>query len=850
MTLLAGFCAGAVMLAIASAQVRAGPEAESTAELKTKLEADYRQAVELFKAGNYREAREAFHAVARRGVQAGVTLSEKSQAGLRYYIGVGGEPGAVDKALGAQGEEAGKPEVTVEPEKPGGPRVSEPTFTTAEQILQEEDEARRARLARARMDADRRLGEAAALAADQKFQQAIEILETLKALAAVSDWPAEMKEEYQKKAEERLREVVEDEEKERLVRIKLTALEAKRISEAHAKTLAEQARVRREKLLEQAKLLGDEGQFDEALQILDALIAEDRSDLGAMRAHEGIERTGIQVDYNWIEIAKRYETRKTLWYAEEQTVPYVLPLMRYPKDWRELTELRRQLFLPPAVALSPADQAVINKMVTTRVTIDFVETPLSEVTQFLQSFGDFNIVIDKAGLDRVALMGEPLVTLRLSDVTIETALKFIAEPLGLEFGVKEGVAVISDKVGVRGTPYMVLYDIQDLLGAVPDYQPPSLDIDTGGGGGGYGDRGGGAGGFGGGGGRGGGFFGEGGEGEEEFVSAAQTGEQVTELIRRMVDPDSWDTVAGNTVEFRPPGQLLVVQTPEGHTKIRKLLDGLRQISAIQVSIDLRVVSLSDTYTQLVGADWSLTLRSDLGDDWFYTLGISGTNTGATGISGAGGINITGTFLGDSDVDIFLTAIQQNRMGHIMEAPRLTCLNGQRANVAVTTEIAYISDYDIEREVTGDPPVVITTVDIETEILEEGIVFDVRPVVSSDRRYVQLELRPSIALVKRPIAQFPTGFTEAGVPTGFVQLPERENTQIRTNVNVPDKGTLLIGGLNYSAEAQGEANVPVLGKLPLIKRLFSAAGQSRSRRNLIMLVRPEIIIQEEQERLRK
>jgi type II secretory pathway component GspD/PulD (secretin) len=66
------------------------------------------------------------------------------------------------------------------------------------------------------------------------------------------------------------------------------------------------------------------------------------------------------------------------------------------------------------------------------------------------------------------------------------------------------------------------------------------------------------------------------------------------------------------------------------------------------------------------------------------------------------------------------------------------------------------------------------------------------------------------------------------------------------VNVPDEGTLLLGGQKIAAEIEKEAGVPILSKIPLLGRLFSNRTIVKDHKILLILVKPTIILQEERE----
>ena len=88
-------------------------------------------------------------------------------------------------------------------------------------------------------------------------------------------------------------------------------------------------------------------------------------------------------------------------------------------------------------------------------------------------------------------------------------------------------------------------------------------------------------------------------------------------------------------------------------------------------------------------------------------------------------------------------------------------------------------------------------------LPEGTTFDVRPIVGADRKYIYLEVTPSVFDVEEPIPSFKfsgvgTGTTIGGAtggttvipPDQTVQLPQVNISQVSVTVCVPDKGTLI------------------------------------------------------------
>ena len=60
---------------------------------------------------------------------------------------------------------------------------------------------------------------------------------------------------------------------------------------------------------------------------------------------------------------------------------------------------------------------------------------------------------------------------------------------------------------------------------------------------------------------------------------------------------------------------------------------------------------------------------------------------------------------------------------------------------------------------------------------------------------------------------------------------------------------MIGGLGRSSEKKTSSGTPILSKIPIIKRLFSSNTIERDidlKGNLIILIKPTILIREEEE----
>ena len=349
-------------------------------------------------------------------------------------------------------------------------------------------------------------------------------------------------------------------------------------------------------------------------------------------------------------------------------------------------------------------------------------------------------------------------------------------------------------------------------------------------------------------------------------------EDLINLIRDVIEPGSWDDASGNAIRGRQ-GQIVVTHTPEVQKKVNDLLNSLRKSRAIQVSIDIRFITVSDNFLEAIGFDWtgqdnpaasaphyidtdadgvpdvSTGLEYDRtisGGNWSAfgminnALGIGATLGTGRGPGGAGGLTLHGSFLDDVEVNFILTAVQQSTRATVLNAPKLTMMNGQRAYIAISRQQNFVQDVSVEvsESAVGYDP--------EIGTVQDGIVFDVRPTVSADRRYVQMDMRPSIATIedisrtRRSNVEMPLarGLLGIFVLIGLAWLLSSDRRRF--------PWTLVIGGLSQAYDNEMETGIPVLSKIPIFGKLFSRRGFTTEKSSIVILVKPTIIIQEELE----
>ncbi len=651
--------------------------------------------------------------------------------------------------------------------------------------------------------------------------------------------------------------------------------------------------------------------------------------------------------------AKAEGFTKVLGDVEESAIP---PLndFSFPSStkWTDLTKRRESLGLQDGFHRSPRE-IEIEQRLRTPVSLNFTNAPLSQVITTLGQLAEINIFLDEIGLADAGLTTDDPVNIDLSqDVQLKSALNLLLAPRGLAYVIRDEVLRITSEDMTDEHVFAKMYNVADLVIPIPNFAPDG-NIGLSGalrdayGNVGFGVRPGlgstqpltvaasrgagtsnaaldpnilaqfsGAGGGGGGGlpignGQAAGFSGPGGQG-----GGAQANFQpLMDLITDTVAPETWQETTGGPGTMSPLRQtlsLVISQTQEVHEQIVDLLEQMRRLQDLQVTIEVRFISLNDNFFERIGVDFDFDINDkidrpfqvfgkptagqkdasevgvdrDVRDRDFapsVTVGQSAPGVFSTdldipfrqdsfslavpqfgGFNPAAGASIGFAILSDLEAFLFINAAQGDQRSNVLQAPKVTLFNGQQASVRdisqspfVISVIPVVGDFAAAQQ-----PVIV--------VLSEGTMLTVQAVVSSDRRFVRLTVVPYFSEIREVDTFTFTGSTtttqdsssegpddnttgRANASTTVtqgttVQLPTIASFTVTTTVSVPDGGTVLLGGIKRLSEGRNEFGVPFLSKIPYINRLFKNVGIGRETQSLMMMVTPRIIIQEEEEAL--
>lgn len=609
-----------------------------------------------------------------------------------------------------------------------------------------------------------------------------------------------------------------------------------------------------EALRDLARQAFDLGDYEAAVEYADALARARPADLEAQ---------------DLLDLARRERSRQRIheakqsfgeeWQRNFESLPFhALPqteTMRLDEKVWARADARKPLeFTPTAELESSEEQEIERRLESIRVHVDFENTDIQTVAEFFAARTGVNFLLVPQ-LDEALSDSERLISLKVDDTTVKRALDLIAEIRPIRTMVEDGVVKLVPPELMREKLYLEFYDIRDLTQPIVHFPSKDINLRPSVG-----------------------FFEEEPEELPEPVPVILEGERLIELIRSTIDPESWNENPDATINIQH-GTLVVNQSRHVHRMINDLLQDLRASAGMLVSIESRFLLVEENFLEDIGIDYR-----GLGDD-SGGVGVAGGGTGSNTLddvasgtpaapSGAGTGNDTGlyylqkgdfdvrarseslfdqmlgggnlqnsgglafqyTYLEDIELEAILRAVEKDERTQIVNAPSLLVHDSQRANLSVLNQVSYVRDFEVEvsqAAVIADPVI---------DVIQDGVILDVLPIVSADRRFVTLEIRPTVATLDRPIDEFQTSLGVGNPVT--LQLPALRLQRVRTTVTIPDGGILLLGGARFYTRQELKSGIPWLSKLPGGQFFFGRSGRFQGRQQLLILLKVKVVVPED------
>jgi len=277
---------------------------------------------------------------------------------------------------------------------------------------------------------------------------------------------------------------------------------------------------------------------------------------------------------------------------------------------------------------------------------------------------------------------------------------------------------------------------------------------------------------------------------------------------------------------------LVVRGEPSIMQEAEMIVNALDIRRAQVLIEAAIVEISDELGQDIG------VQVAVGDDSGGSTPVAGTSFGNVGrnlgdVLGAivsqsilapavGGVTVGAGQRNEDGVSwgVLLQALSSSAAANLLSTPSIITLDNQESEIIVGKNVPFRTG---QSTISGDGATnPFTTI----ERRDIGLTLKVTPTISAD------------GLVRLVVEQSTESIGDSIESASDIITNKRE---IKTTVLADDGETIVLGGLTTDNLLVNKSKVPLLGDIPFLGRLFSSESERRVKRNLLVFLRPKILL---------
>jgi type IV pilus assembly protein PilQ len=290
-------------------------------------------------------------------------------------------------------------------------------------------------------------------------------------------------------------------------------------------------------------------------------------------------------------------------------------------------------------------------------------------------------------------------------------------------------------------------------------------------------------------------------------------------------------------------KLFVTDTPVKLEEVRRLIR-LTDVPQRQVMIEARIVEADDSFNKNLGARLGyLDLNAIKGGKAGVPLPGGARATVSGGYLGVGEQTLQATVTSGSYMpNSQFVDLPAGKIGTASPGSIGFSLFSAGANRFLNLELTALQA-DGKGKIISSPRVV--TADQQPAIIEQGEEIPYQQATSSGATSVQfkkanlkLEVTPQITPDGNIILTVDVAKDSRGIAVGTSYAIDTKH--VKTNVQVENGGTVVLGGIFTQEERNNIYKVPFFGDLPVLGYLFRQTSQLRSQKELLIFITPRIV----------
>lgn len=268
----------------------------------------------------------------------------------------------------------------------------------------------------------------------------------------------------------------------------------------------------------------------------------------------------------------------------------------------------------------------------------------------------------------------------------------------------------------------------------------------------------------------------------------------------------------NVVLDEERNNIIIYTSKQQYINIERMLRRLDTLPK-QVLIEVTIAEITLRDSLQFGLEWFLKNTADK-----YGYNLTALGSGSAGILG-NIFSISGNF------GATFNALAEKKYVNVLSNPKLLVLNNHTANINIGNQIPIITSQASVADLGeggGATPSILQNIQYQST----GITLDVSPTINSEG-YLALNINQTVSNAQKNT-------------TSDISSPIIFNRSLTTDVILKSGETVILGGLITEDKSRDETKIPFLADIPILGKLFSTAGDSIDKTELVILVKPTII----------
>lgn len=281
--------------------------------------------------------------------------------------------------------------------------------------------------------------------------------------------------------------------------------------------------------------------------------------------------------------------------------------------------------------------------------------------------------------------------------------------------------------------------------------------------------------------------------------------------------------ASSVEQNAPPKTLILQGTAEEINRAKEFLAKV-DVAQPQIIIEAKVIDINNDNIKNLGIDWNSKNWApiNIGETDRMTVETEVDNLGNITVKKPEVLPVTFGKYFRTPIELLasINLIITTGKGRLLANPSILALDGKPASIFIGDKVKYVSN--ITASTTGGLPSI--------NIGEDNVGIQLNSIsrISSDG-FITMDLRPEVSVITKWI----------NTPNG-ASLPQIATRYVDSTIRVKDGETIVIGGLIRDEETETISGLPFLKDLPIFGSIFRNKTKNKSHSEIMMFITPRII----------